>query len=429
MLSSLAVWAILEMASASGISVVAYNPIHASVVGLEQITGGHVQSTSDEQQVGDTSKQVWEWAKINDTAVATTFWEMGGTFYHKKGRSNIDHYMVPRPGMGMIQSLRCDKVAMRKLQVIPSASLLDHAPLRLRILVDVCHVLAAALHVGQGREELLGAVERRIQQHSDEQWEWSARELKEATMEAFPVQQPKNDECVDLNKRRVELLTQRARARMNIGRLEQKEDPESELDTIKLELSMVANRLSRLRRARKAAQTKKYEAELDEAWKQRNFHALHRDRRRGPKKRVYWAPQQQIAYESEWTELLSQPGPAGGNATFWTQQGWEDVYDQHVEDPPDRYRDDLNMRRQVKKDEDMETEEKDEKDKLVIIKLTLLPLTSVQVGEDATTVTTGPAPLPIQEPEEAAEAERRRQEEVRGLEDLDEDPFRLRGRP
>ena len=90
-----------------------------------------------------------------------------------------------------------------------------------------------------------------------------------------------------------------------------------ELERIRFELSMVACRLSRLRRRRKAEQNKQHEADLHEAWRLRNFHALHQIRGRlahrgvGPKRRYYWAPPQQIAYDTEWRELLAQSGPDG----------------------------------------------------------------------------------------------------------------------
>ena len=54
----------------------------------------------------------------------------------------------------------------------------------------------------------------------DSAWEWLVQELREATFAAFPAKKTQSEEWTSFNKRRVELLTARARLRLNIAELD-----------------------------------------------------------------------------------------------------------------------------------------------------------------------------------------------------------------
>jgi exonuclease III len=299
-------------------------------------------------------------------SIATTFHDVGPTFWRNGHHSRIDHIAVPSTARPRIKAMLPLRRQMARLQMSPQEGLDDHVPLLLRIdarvilppprekptRLDRDQIMHALTMGGAARDDFNDTLQRQVQAIPEEEWtaallmptpdrawELLSVALKQATDSVFERQDPPPQEAAEGPSRR-DLLRQRRDLRTQLASYA----GQGGLAGVTRRLQVLEAQLRSLtatvkKQAKQAAQATRDRICLgvQEAWHDRDFAMLHRLRTPlaktgwGPRRRYYPTPPSKKIGAAEWHDLLPRPGGEGGmDAAPCSTARWSDEYNAHV---------------------------------------------------------------------------------------------------
>lgn len=263
------------------------------------------------------------------------------TFFGPKSNSVIDHFFVPVEAVQAVQRVTTLRRSMRVLQLVRTKEPRDHAPVAMTLRLSDLHPphvvhprvcpdqMMEALTYGHRREDYLRRLEDAIKEVDEEEWReeearmttdghWEkiAKAVQRAAQQAFSQKHP---ERMQLSERRKELLSERRRLRMRLSEVD-----EDEMETVRLELTLVARRTTRIRKRGAAERRALVLDDIRDAWRRRRFHLMYKHlaklagNRRAPRRRVYAAPPATEPDLEVWDDFLQLRGFEGGLAAART---------------------------------------------------------------------------------------------------------------
>lgn len=265
------------------------------------------------------------------------------TYFGQKSCSPIDHYFVPVQIAAAISRVTTLMKSMWALQLVRIEEPRYHAPLAMTVRLSLLHPsrtlhpracrdqMMEALTYSHKREECLRRLGEKICEVPEEEWQeeeerrmstdghWAriASAVQSAAEEVFSYKHPERKE---LSEKRKELLLHRRRLRLRIGEVD-----EDELETVRLELTLVARRTTRLRKREMAKRRALILDDIRDAWRRRRLHSMYRHtaklagNRRAPRQRVHAAQPAAEPGLDVWEDFLHMRGWDFGLAAIRTQ--------------------------------------------------------------------------------------------------------------
>ncbi|CAK0909260.1 unnamed protein product, partial [Prorocentrum cordatum] len=298
----------------------------------------------------NVSMQIRQFAAEQHMSVATTHWTTGPTYFQRGASSKIEHFICPTPALASIQKANTLIRLGRKLQLQPSATLEDHVPVYVEMVLPKrkysVHAPSPPAHrdhlmqaqtTGNRRQQYFESVTRHLENDDDSYkaamqsnnvqavWDHIGGAVRRALEEVFPPGPRRTAEYETYRRQRVDLIRRRGWMRA-----EGANKNEEEFERVQQQLHQITRRLQNLRKQQTADTRQALLHELAQVWRNQQWAQMHKIKNsltstgRGPKKRYIFAVRRNMTVE-EWRDGLQlQPHQGGLQAN---SINWDDALD------------------------------------------------------------------------------------------------------